>query len=105
MGCGQSSRRRGTGNGARSKPHWRDEPADQDPKGNTLFHVACQNGHKKVAKAVAKFGGSAVMNAQNDMGNTGLHFLVSYGYTELAEYFVSKRADTTIVNAEGRSAL
>ena len=80
-------------------------PLIRDPKGNTLFHVGCQNGHKKVAKAVAKFGGSVVMNAQNDMGNTGLHFLVSYGYAELAEYFVSKRADTTIVNTEGFLAL
>ena len=35
----------------------------------------------------------------------GLHFLVSYGYAELAEYFVSKRADTTIVNTEGFLAL
>jgi len=81
------------------------DPGVVDSKGNTLFHVACQNGHKKVAKAVAKFGGTTLMNAQNDKGNTGLHFLVQYGYTELAEYFCSKRVDTTLRNHEGRLPL
>ena len=44
-----------------------------------------QRPNAQVAKAVAKFGGTTLMNAQNDKGNTGLHFLVQYGYTELAE--------------------
>jgi len=57
-----------------------------DSFGNNLFHVACQNGNKRIAKQAAKFG--VDMNAQNIKGNTGLHFLLAYGYAETAEYFV-----------------
>jgi len=30
------------------------------------------------------------MNAQNIKGNTGLHFLLAYGYEETAEYFITR---------------
>ena len=43
---------------------------------------------------MAKFGGTTLMNAQNDKGNTGLHFLVQYGYTELAESARRSRPQT-----------
>lgn len=69
---------------------------------NTLFHVACQNGNKKVAKLVVKYGCN--MNAKNSKGNTGLHFLFSYGYPELAEYFISKGANENACNSAGRTA-
>lgn len=31
--------------------------------GNTLFHIACQNGNKKIAKLAVKYGGD--MNKPN----------------------------------------
>ena len=70
-----------------------------DVFGNSLFHICCQNGNKKIAKLAVKYG--ADMNAQNRRGNTGLHFLYSYGYPEIANYFESKGADPNIANEAG----
>ena len=55
----------------------------RDYGGNTVLIVGCQNGLKNVIKCALRRGGQ--LNTANDMGNTGLHFLVQYGYTELAE--------------------
>eukprot|EP00397_Hematodinium_sp_SG-2012_P034576 GEMP01037095.1.p1 GENE.GEMP01037095.1~~GEMP01037095.1.p1 ORF type:complete len:175 (+),score=39.36 GEMP01037095.1:22-546(+) len=75
------------------------DPQGIDQFGNSLFHVACQNGNKRIAKLAAKFG--ADMDAQNIKGNTGLHFLYAYGYPELAEYFIEKGASEDIHNICG----
>jgi len=77
-------------------------PDYADSFGNTLFHVACQNGNKRIAKLAIKYGGD--MDAQNIKGHTGLHFLFSYGYPDIAEYFISKGADETIQNEVGKTA-
>lgn len=34
------------------------DPRTQDAFGNTLFHVAAQNGNKKIAKLSIKYGGA-----------------------------------------------
>lgn len=73
-----------------------------DAFGNTLFHVACQNGHKRIAQLALRYG--ADNNAQNEKGNTGLHFLFSYGYPVIAEYFIEKGANEYLVNDMGKSA-
>jgi ankyrin repeat protein len=73
-----------------------------DAYGNTLFHVACQNGNKRIAKLAIKNGGR--LNAKNNKGNTGIHFLVAFGYQEVAEYFISKGADPSILNMDGKRA-
>jgi len=78
------------------------DPDFGDSFGNTLFHVACQNGNKRISKLAIKYGGD--MDAQNVKGHTGLHFLFSYGYPDIAEYFISKGADETILNESGNSA-
>jgi len=74
-------------------------PETVDTFGNSLFHVACQNGNKRIAKLAAKYG--ADMDAQNSKGNTGLHFLYSFGYPDIAEYFIEKGASDQIKNASG----
>lgn len=76
-------------------------PNYADEYGNTLFHIACQNGKRRVAKLVIKYGCNA--NAQNLRGHTGLHFLFAYGYAEMAEYFISKGADEYIKNSLGNA--
>jgi len=76
-----------------------DPASTTDHHGNTIFHVACQNGNKKIAKIAIKYGGN--MNAKNKVGNTGLHFLYQFGYTEIAEYFIEKGAKTDIKNDKG----
>jgi len=73
-----------------------------DSYGNTLFHVACQNGNKRIAKMAIKYGGD--MNAQNGKGNTGLHFLFAYGYPDIGEYFIEKGADEHLPNESGKLA-
>lgn len=70
-----------------------------DSFGNTLFHVACQNGNKRISKMAIKYGGD--MDAQNLKGNTGVHFLFTYGYQELGEYFIEKGASDQILNEAG----
>ncbi|CAE7232694.1 ANKRD46 [Symbiodinium pilosum] len=77
-------------------------PDYADSFGNRLFHVACQNGNKRICKLAIKYGGD--MDAQNLKGNTGLHFLFAYGYADIAEYFIEKGAADTIVNESGKTA-
>jgi hypothetical protein len=48
-------------------------PVDvRDAYGNTVLIIACQNGNKRVAKAVLRRG--ANINARNHKGNTPLHY-------------------------------
>jgi len=78
------------------------DPNYKDQFGNTLFHVACQNGSKRIAKLAIKYGGD--MDAQNIKGNTGLHFLFAYGYPDVAEYFIGKGASEHVQNEAGKTA-
>jgi hypothetical protein len=71
----------------------------QDEHGNTLLHVACQNGRMKIAKMCIDSG--ADVNIQNDGGNAPLHFCVTYGYLKLGGYLVAKGASTKIKNKSG----
>ena len=64
---------------------------ERDDKGNTLLCVACQNGHKKMAKLCLRHG--AEMGTRNCKGNTPLHFCHLYGFAPLAEYLISKGAE------------
>merc|ERR1712070_278307 len=74
-------------------------PNYADSYGNTIFHIACQNGRKRIAKLAIKYG--CDVNAQNMKGSTGLHFLFAYGYADMAEYFINKGADESITNGVG----
>lgn len=78
------------------------DPYYADQFGNTLFHVACQNGNKRIAKLAIKYGGD--MDARNLKGNTGVHFLFSYGYADIGEYFIEKGASDRILNELGNDA-
>lgn len=70
-----------------------------DSQGNTLLHVACQNGNKKACKFLLKRG--ALLSAPNSNGQTPLHYCYAYKYTELAGYMESKGADAEALNAYG----
>ena len=75
----------------------------RDEHGNTLFIVACQNGQKKIGNFLADF--NADLNAQNKIGNTGLHFLYAFGYLEIAKDFEARGADPRLKNAAGLMAV
>lgn len=75
-------------------------PADiRDEHGNTVLHIACQNGLRKVAKAALRMG--CDINAVNTKGNTPLHFCYAYRFTDLGGYLQSKGASSTIRNRSG----
>lgn len=74
-------------------------PDTIDEHGNTVLHVAAQNGNKKLIKATLRWG--ANINAQNTQGQTPLHYLFAYKYEELAAYLISKGADDSIQNEHG----
>jgi ankyrin repeat protein len=67
--------------------------------GNTLLHVASQNGNKRVVKLALRRG--ANINLRNNGGNTPLHYAYAYGFEELGEYLKAKGADDTLQNLEG----
>jgi hypothetical protein len=73
--------------------------------GHTLAMVAAQNNQKAILKQLYRFGLADHINEQDYKGNTALHYAQMYGYTQLAEYMVSKLgADETLVNRDGASA-
>ena len=71
-----------------------------DDNGNAMLHIACQNGHRRLAKVLLR--GGANMNAQNNKGQTALHFAFAFGYQELGQYLIAKAgADPTVKNHFG----
>jgi len=82
-----------------NQPDW-NVPVDyQDDMGNSLLHVVCQNGNRRLVKLCMRRG--ADLNIRNLNGQTPLHFAFGYGYTELGEYLVHKGADDSICNKDG----
>eukprot|EP00428_Durinskia_dybowskii_P067054 CAMPEP_0170370428 /NCGR_PEP_ID=MMETSP0117_2-20130122/8506_1 /TAXON_ID=400756 /ORGANISM="Durinskia baltica, Strain CSIRO CS-38" /LENGTH=282 /DNA_ID=CAMNT_0010625203 /DNA_START=133 /DNA_END=981 /DNA_ORIENTATION=+ len=78
-------------------------PVDvRDSFGNTVLIIACQNGNKRVAKAVLRRG--ANINSRNHKGNTPLHYCYHYGYGDsLGQYLISKGADADARNNAGKT--
>ena len=79
-----------------SQPDWLVPIDYQDEQGNTLLHIASQNGNKRMSKLCLRRGAS--LNIQNCKGQTPLHFAFGYGYVDLGNYLVSKGADDSIKN-------
>ena len=77
-------------------------PDIRDESGNTLLAVACQNGHKRLTRAMLKRG--ADINAQNRRGQSPLHYCFAFGHLELGDYLISKGADDTATNCYGLTA-
>ena len=82
-----------------NSPEWTLAIDAKDAAGNTLLHIAAQNGNKRVAKLCLRRG--ANVNEQNLNGQTCLHYCFAYGFEELAEYLMDKGADDSLVNADG----
>lgn len=78
-------------------------PVNQtDEHGNSILAIGSQNGSKRVVKLALRYG--ADINAVNNSGNTALHFCFRYGFSDtLGRYLMSKGADTSIRNAEGKT--
>jgi ankyrin repeat protein len=61
--------------------------------------MACQQGNKRMVKVCLRWG--ANINAQNNQGQTPLHYTVAYNYEALTEYLTSKGADPSVTNHFG----
>ena len=62
-----------------------------DDNGNTILHVGCQNGSKRIARLAIKYG--ADINKVNYAGNTPLYFAMKYGFGQtLGQWLISKGA-------------
>jgi len=72
---------------------------EADGKGNTILHIACQIGSKKIIKHCLRF--DANINAKNNDGQTPLHYLFANEHQDLAKYLASKGADDSLTNKHG----
>lgn len=74
-----------------------------DPKtGNLPLHIAAQNGHDNLVKLLLKH--QAVVNAQNNKGQTSMHMAVGYDYYDVACTLKEAGADDTKENQAGFAA-
>lgn len=71
------------------------------PDNNTMLLQCAQNGQKRIAKLLLR--SFADMNAQNDKGDTAMHYCFKFKYNELGEYLKSKGADDKIRNSKGQT--
>ena len=71
----------------------------KDDMGNTLLHIAAQNGHKRLVKFCLRRGAS--LKAQTLSGQTPLHFAFGFGHQMLGEYLITKGANDSISNSDG----
>lgn len=70
---------------------------ESDENGNNLLHIAAQNNNKRAVKFCLLAGFD--INTQNrNTGDTALHYCFSFNYNTLAEYLITKGADTSIKN-------
>ncbi len=71
----------------------------KDNFGNSLLHLCCQQGNKRMVKFLLRRG--ANINTQNAAGNSVLHHCQVYSHSDLMDYLKSKGADDSLVNAQG----
>jgi hypothetical protein len=82
-----------------NQPDW-NVPVDyQDEQGNSLLHVAAQNGAKRIAKLCLRRG--ANINMGNLQGQTPLHYAYGYGFADLGEYLIKRGANDSLRNKDG----
>ena len=74
-------------------------PNAVDAGGAALLSLACQNGHRRLARLLLRAG--ADVNAADGRGQTALHYSFAFGHFELSDYLISKGADDSATNAYG----
>jgi ankyrin repeat protein len=74
----------------------------QDAHGNTLMHIAAQNGNLRIAKFIMDKGANP--NHQNKQGQTPGHFAVAYQFFDFASWLFDENGgagDDLIANIFG----
>ena len=59
----------------------------RDPDGNTPLNIAAQNGNDEVVLSLIKQGAS--IDTQNDLGNTPLHFAITYNFPNVFKLLIN----------------
>ena len=70
--------------------------------GNLPLHIASQNGHLPIVTWLLSAG--ALVNGQNNTGQTALHMARAYDYEDVALYLLAHGADGERENWEGNPA-
>ena len=70
-------------------------------QGNSLLHVACQNGHLNLVRLLCRKG--IAVNMQNKRGNTALHFSRYYDYDQIFRFLRQAGADDSLRNDDGET--
>ena len=74
----------------------------KDEEGRTALHFASGYGELECMEALLDAGAS--INGCDDDKNTALHYSAGYGNKEATELLIKKGADTTLKNAEDKTA-
>ena len=73
--------------------------------GNTVIHLAAQNGHRHTVELLLSRADLACdLDAQNKGGQTALHMAVAYDYVWIARALCTAGAGTGLVNEEGHAS-
>lgn len=70
-----------------------------DDHGNTLLHIAAQNGNIKIAKQLLAKGANP--NHQNKEGQTPGHFAIAYQFLDFASWLFDGKANDALTNIYG----
>ncbi|MGE3320580.1 MAG: ankyrin repeat domain-containing protein, partial [Candidatus Berkiella sp.] len=70
---------------------------------NQDFLMACEEGNKEKAAQLLRYGAS--INVVNEYGKSGLHIAGQFGRTELVDYLMEHKIDTSLKDCDGATGL
>ena len=82
------------------------DPASVDEDGNTLLHTAAQHGQYKIVEfLIANHCNHCPIDCRNSRGQTALHCACIGGHTRVAKLLAANKADITVRDEDGHTAL
>lgn len=88
--------------------HAKSNPNARDIDGNLPLHLSSANGHENCSKALLYFSDHMKIkldiNAQNNIGNTALHFASKWGFYSIVETLLEYGADPDMKNDQSQTS-
>eukprot|EP01105_Mastigella_eilhardi_P002399 TRINITY_DN1296_c2_g1_i2.p1 TRINITY_DN1296_c2_g1~~TRINITY_DN1296_c2_g1_i2.p1 ORF type:complete len:1242 (-),score=442.02 TRINITY_DN1296_c2_g1_i2:182-3478(-) len=75
----------------------------KDKLKRNVLHYAAMKGHFQLCKWIAVKGGPGVVNAQDCLGNTPLHYACFFGKGQITKLLLENRADYASHNVDGKT--